>query len=269
MSNPSKAGAPPAGASGDPGAPPGAAPRPWGVWATLGLGLVIATAFVAAQIFVGIIFSVVATATGHEQVLMDAKKLQASGLFLALTTCGAAPAGIGLTCLFARLRRGISIAEYLALKSVPAKELFRWCVALLALAVLSDGLSWWLGRPIVPEVIVAEYRTAWFPPLLWFAVVVLAPLNEEIFFRGFIFAGISRSPMGGWGATLLTATAWSAVHFQYDWYGVANIFVVGLLLGYARMKTNSIALTILMHALMNLMTTFQVATLIRLVGDAK
>ena len=67
---------------------------------------------------------------------------------------------------------------------------------------------------------------------------------------------------GGWGAILLTSTLWSVIHVQYDLYGVANIFAAGLLLGYARLKTNSILPTILMHALMNLAATIQVAALV-------
>src|SRR5205807_635140 len=242
-----------------------AAPGPWGFWTTLGFAVAIAVAFVGAQIVVGMIFSVVAMSSGHREILTDPKKLQTNGLFLALATCGAAPVGIGLTWLFAWIRKGISVFDYLGLKRMPTKQLVRWCIALLALGALSDGLSTLLGRPIVPEVIVESYKTAWFPPLFWFAIIVLAPLNEEIFFRGFLFVGLSRSRMGRRGAILLTSLLWSVVHFQYDWYGVASIFASGLLLGYARMKTNSIIPTILMHSLMNLVATIQVAILIRFV----
>jgi len=241
---------------------------PWGLWATLGLALVIGVVFVVAQVAAGIVAGFGVMATGGGEILRDPKKLESNGLFLAVTTCGAAPAAIAATCLFAWLRRGISISDYLRLKAMPARVLFRWCLALLALAVVSDGLTWFLGRPIVPEVVVASYRTAWFPPLLWLAVVVLAPLNEEIFFRGFLFAGVSRSRLGGWGAILLTSILWAVIHVQYDWYGVGTIFASGLLLGYARLRTNSIIPTIAMHALMNLVTTIQVATLIKIVGGA-
>ena len=250
--------------------PPGQADpapsAPWGVGATLGLGLVIALGFVLAQIVAGIAFTFLAMATGHEEIMGVGNNLAENGLFVALTTCGAAPVGIGMTCLFAWLRRGISIRDYLGLKSVPGKEFVCWGIALLVFAVLSDGLTALLGRPIVPDVVLVSYKTAVFPPLLWLAVVFLAPLNEEIFFRGFLFAGLSRSRLGGWGAILLTSVLWSVIHLQYDYYGVGTIFVSGLLFGYARLKTNSIAPTILMHALMNLVTTIQVALLIRFAG---
>ena len=80
--------------------------RPWGLWATLGLGLVIGLAFALAQLMVGVVFGVVAVANGHGEILTDPKKMQANGLFLAVTTCGAAPVSIGLTCFFAWLRKG-------------------------------------------------------------------------------------------------------------------------------------------------------------------
>jgi HAD superfamily hydrolase (TIGR01509 family) len=244
------------------------APRagPWGPWATLGFGLEIAAAFVAAQFVVGLGFSFVAMATGHEQILLDGQRLQTNGLFQALTTCGAAPVGIGMTCLAARWRRGVPVGDYLGLKKVPGRALLLWCVSFLAISMGSDGLSLLLGRPVVPAVVVESYKTAGFLPLFWLAVVVLAPLNEEVFFRGFLFAGLSRSRLGGVGATLLTSGLWAVIHGQYDWYGRATIFAFGLLLGGARLKTNSIVPTILMHALMNLATTLEVEGLIRFSG---
>lgn len=241
---------------------------PWGPWATLGFALAIALAFVVAQNVAGIVFGIALMATGGGEILTDPTSLGANGLFLAVTTCGAVPVGIGATCFFAWLRRGISISEYLRLKAVSARDLLRWCLALLAFAVLSDALTGLLGRPLVPDVIVESYRTAGFPPLLWLAVVVLAPLNEEIFFRGFLFAGIGRSRAGGWGAILLTSLLWAFIHVQYDQYDVATIFAAGLLLGYARLKTNSIVPTIGMHALMNLVATIQVTALIRIESGA-
>ena len=107
------------------------------------------------------------------------------------------------------------------------------------------------------------YQTAGFPPLLWLAVVVAAPLAEETFFRGFLFKGILHSRLSGAGAVVLTALIWAVIHQQYDLYGVANVFAAGLLFGYARLRTNSIYPCLLMHTLMNLIATIQVATIIQ------
>jgi uncharacterized protein len=97
--------------------------------------------------------------------------------------------------------------------------------------------------------------------LLWVAVVVCAPWGEEVFFRGFLFKGWLHSVLGGWGTVLLTSLIWAVIHLQYDLYGITTIFVGGLLLGYARLKSGSIYPPILMHTLMNVLAMTQTAFL--------
>ena len=100
---------------------------------------------------------------------------------------------------------------------------------------------------------VDAYKTAYFTPLLWLAFIIAAPLYEEILFRGFMFKGIENSRAGPIGAVIITSLAWSALHVQYDFLIIVSIFAGGLLLGWARLKTNSIYIPIAMHALQNLM----------------
>lgn len=241
--------------------------RPWGFWATLGLGAAIAVLYVVAQAVMLILFAVGLSISGNGEVLSDPKTFESNGLFLAVATCAAAPVGIGMTWLFAWLRRGLPVKDYLALNAVPARIVFRWGIGLLGLLLLSDVFTTLLGRPIVPEFMVDAYQTAGFVPFLWLAVIVAAPLMEEVFFRGFLLTGFSRSRLGAPGAIVLTAAFWAAIHLQYDFYGIATIFVFGLFLGYARLRTGSIYTTIVMHAVMNLGATIQVAVLMRFLGD--
>jgi hypothetical protein len=105
---------------------------------------------------------------------------------------------------------------------------------------------------------VQAYKTSFFPPLLWLAFIVASPLYEEIFFRGFLFKGIEHSRAGPAGAVIITSLAWSLLHIQYDFLIIISIFAGGLLLGLARLKTNSIYVPIVMHALQNLMATIVV-----------
>jgi membrane protease YdiL (CAAX protease family) len=74
--------------------------------------------------------------------------------------------------------------------------------------------------------------------------------------------------LGGAGAIVLTALVWAVIHRQYDWYGVATVFAAGLLLGFARLRTNSIYSCLLMHALMNLIATIEVVVVIRMAGNS-
>jgi membrane protease YdiL (CAAX protease family) len=51
---------------------------------------------------------------------------------------------------------------------------------------------------------------------------------------------------------------WSALHTQYDLYGIALIFLGGLLLGYARLRGGSAYVPIAMHVVQNLVATLEV-----------
>ena len=96
------------------------------------------------------------------------------------------------------------------------------------------------------------------------AIVVAAPVIEEILFRGFMFRGIASSPLGVTGAILMTAALWALLHVQYDWFGIGTIFLAGLFLGIVRARTRSTLLTTLLHALANLVATAEVAIVTRM-----
>jgi HAD superfamily hydrolase (TIGR01509 family) len=243
-----------------PAAEPTETARPWGFWATMGFGVVSAIVFLVTQFLVA---AACATVMAMRHRDLSAEAFESNGLILALATCATTPVMVGMSVLWARVREGITVREYLGLKPVPLPTLTRSGMALLVLMALSDGTSTLLGRPIVPEVMVSLYRTAGITPVLWMAVIVAAPLSEEFFFRGFLFKGIAHSRLGGWGAVFVTSLLWAMIHQQYDLYGKATIFAGGLLFGYVRLKTGSLHPTLLMHALMNLLATIQVAVFVR------
>jgi HAD superfamily hydrolase (TIGR01509 family) len=229
--------------------------RPWGFWATIGLTLAIFVLFVIAQ---GLVFATYLIVT-HSRV--SATEANSNGMILALTTCATMPFVLVLTWLFSWIRAGSRALQYLGLRIVPAKEFIRWGATIVGLVILSDSLTKLIGRPIVPDTMVEAYKTAGFPPLFWLALIVAAPLTEETLFRGFLFEGILHSKSGARGALLISACTWAGIHFQYDWYGRATIFVFGLFLGYIRLRTGSILLTMCLHSLMNLIATLEIVLL--------
>jgi HAD superfamily hydrolase (TIGR01509 family) len=231
--------------------------RPWGFWATLGLSLAVAAAVLASELGLSVVLATAVVVGGQGEPAPSWVYQQ--GLLWSLATLISTPLLVGLTLLFAWMRRGLSVREYLALRGLRKRTLVRWCLGLFAFALVSDSLTWLLGKPIVPDVMIEAYRTSVWPGLLWVAVVVCAPWGEEIFFRGFLFKGWLHSPLGGWGTVLLTSLIWAVIHLQYDLYGVATIFVGGLLLGYARLRTGSLYPPILMHTLMNVLAMVQTA----------
>ena len=96
-------------------------------------------------------------------------------------------------------------------------------------------------------------------PLFFIAVVIVAPITEEIVFRGFLFRGLSASFLGVAGTLIVTSAAWAAMHVQYDWSSVGQIFLIGLLLGWLRWASGSTLLTIVLHVLANLAACIQAA----------
>ncbi len=85
-----------------------------------------------------------------------------------------------------------------------------------------------------------------------FLIVIVAPLSEEIFFRGFLFRGLSRT-MGGVVAALLASAIWGLFHYTGPgtWGVVVQITVFGLWLSWLYQRTGSIYQTIAVHMVNN------------------
>lgn len=234
-------------------------PTPWGFWATIGFSCIIAVVYFLAVIILSILFVVAAKILKPQiDIMKFAQSLESNGLFLALMTCVSAPLVIGLSLLFAKIRKNITIKEYLSLNSIGWRQFVKWTLILLLFIVCSEALTFALGRPIVSDFMLNAYHTVHFTPLLWLGFIIAAPLYEEIFFRGFLFKGIENSRAGPIGAVIITSLAWSSLHVQYDFIIIVCIFAGGLLLGWARLKTNSIYIPIAMHVLQNLLATIVV-----------
>lgn len=231
---------------------------PWGFWATIGFSFLV----IVVHMVVGIAFVVVANIHRPD---IDLDSLGSNGLFLAITTIVSMPLVILVSLLFAKLRKRLSIKEYFCLYSPGKHQYIKWILGLLVFSLCSDGLSVLLGKPIIPEFMVHVYRTALFTPLLWLALIIAAPLSEEVIFRGFLFKGIENSRIGGTGAILISSLGWAALHVQYDLYGIATVFVGGLLLGIARLKSQSIYVPIIMHMVWSLIAIIQTAIYVKMV----
>ena len=244
-----------------------AQPRPWGFWATLGFSsIVVAVMFAIAAAVAGAFFIAQGSLRPGVDPEAAAAALSTNGLCMAVVQTVAAPICVALVLLFVALRRGPTVRDYLALRGAPRRQWFQWLLIYVAWLALSDGLTMLLGRPVVPKVMVDVYTTAQFPPLLWLALIVLAPVFEEVFFRGFIFAGVRHSSAGPAAAIVLTALGWAALHIQYDAYSIGIIFFAGLVLGLARLRSGSTLLPMAMHAIQNLVATVQVMLYIHVAG---
>lgn len=93
------------------------------------------------------------------------------------------------------------------------------------------------------------------PALAVFAIVVIAPLAEEILFRGLLFGALEEK-CGNW-TILWTALAFALCHF--DLFYFVPLTILGLLFGWARQKSGSVWLSVILHCLNNLVAIVALA----------
>jgi len=82
-------------------------------------------------------------------------------------------------------------------------------------------------------------------------IVVVAPICEEIFFRGFFFAGL-RTKLPFWAAGLISALLFGAVHLSdANVIAAAQLMLLGLVLAGVYERTDSLWSNIAVHAFNN------------------
>ncbi|MDD5700898.1 MAG: CPBP family intramembrane metalloprotease, partial [Dehalococcoidales bacterium] len=176
-------------------------------------------------------------------------------------------AGAGLIVLFITIRKNIRIADYLGLKTISPKTFLVLLAVIAGLLAASFGLEQVIDSSEQNfDFMVQTYETAVWLPLLWIAVIIFAPVFEEMFFRGFLLVGLKESRIGAPGAIVLTSITWAALHIQYDAFGLISILVLGIVLGIVRLKTGSLWSTIFLHSLWNTMAMVQTALYVNGVG---
>lgn len=84
--------------------------------------------------------------------------------------------------------------------------------------------------------------------LLVFSAVILAPLWEELIFRGLLY-GYLKSRMSVFAALLVSSLIFSAYHFNLD--ALMPLLIVGIATGYIYERTRSLYFAIFFHALFN------------------
>lgn len=229
---------------------------PWGSWATVGLGAAVLLASIVLQSLVAIPFLAMAEdPTAIEKLQTDAGYL-ATAMLVSNIPCTL------LIVLLVVLRKGTTLGDYLALRWPGWRGLLTWVVVAAVVVAALDVITGLLGREVVPEWWMEVYATAKEPLFVGLATVIAAPLFEEALFRGFLFPGLSRSRLGVTGTILVTSALWAVIHIQYGAYEIAQIFVLGLLLGIARHRANSLIVPFVIHAAINLVANIQVAYLI-------
>lgn len=152
----------------------------------------------------------------------------------------------GAAWVFSLRRGGDAIAAWGFVR--PNKAYF-WTIPLaLAIVYVVSYLNDVIANPEQQEILTMFPRTPAGIALLVLLAVVLAPLFEELFFRGFLFRGFANS--WGWVAgALVSALAFGVAHMQLS--VVIPLATLGFLLAWVYKKTGSLWTAISLHAVFN------------------
>jgi membrane protease YdiL (CAAX protease family) len=229
-------------------------PQPrWGVWGTLAwAGLIFAVTAVA-QNAIGLLFLLWWNGARPDQPI-SLDTIGHHGPLFGTVTVLSTPIVLALIALAVRLSH-VPFRDYLALNRPTLRQFILGLLLLVILLPVADLITVQSGRETVPDFMTGTYASArdagpLFLAVFALALVVMAPLGEEVLFRGFLYRGLSMR-LGAPLAIILTSLAWSSLHLQYEVFFMMQVFVFGLVFGLLRWWSDSVYLVVLLHALTN------------------
>jgi membrane protease YdiL (CAAX protease family) len=183
----------------------------------------------------------------HPEQTIRIQDLGSNGSALTFAFFVSTPFVLAFVALAVRLAR-MDLTDYLALKWPQWRDIGVGVAALAAVLLLA-GVAEQISGQEDPSFLFDTFDTAQsagFLPLMFIAFVVLAPLQEEILFRGFLYRGLA--PALGPAPTIgLLSALWAVLHVQYAWFFIAEIFLLGLTFGWLRQRSGSTLLTVILH----------------------
>ena len=147
----------------------------------------------------------------------------------------------------------------LGFHGVAVRSLGSWTAAMIAFVVLQMMVNGFFDIP-AGEFLDALKGTKSFG--LAICLVLLAPVLEEMLFRGYLFKAWRHSRIGLSGTLILTSALFVLLHWgQYHWVLMAWLFAFAVILGLARENTGSVLVPMFMHGANNLVSTILIVFL--------
>ena len=164
---------------------------------------------------------------------------------------------VAISVAVIRLKGG-KLRQYLPLRPFSLALGVGMLGLLLIFMILSQALTYVLDMtPLVfVDPLYQSVSSVW---LLVFAMVVVAPIYEEVVFRGLLWSAIAEqftassysSHHGAIVASIVTSVIFAVIHVQYGIYEISTIAVLALIFCYARVKSGSLSLPIVLHIINN------------------
>lgn len=219
----------------------------WRPWSSV--GLTFFAELIAPQLLIIIGILLVRSITGQEAsgYLQDKNPLT---LFLLKAFSGIV--SVSLVYAYVRSRGGW---QALGITTFRMKALIKTIFAYMSYVSASALVFYllyvhapWFDIDQAQDVGVAELGGRLDTILTFGSLVVLAPLLEEVVFRGFLFQGIARRT-GFWGAALGSSAVFGLFHGQ--WNVAVDTFILGIAACWLVWSTRSVWPAILLHMLKN------------------
>lgn len=227
-----------------------ARPQRWGFWMTcvwFGVYLLATQAVLTLAVLFGYAYWM------HLPMnINSARELMHSTEHMIVVAMAVNLLSLPLIILMVKSKSGSVWRDYMAWRGVGFGRLVLWVLicllAVFGMGVLHHALGW-TESGFMDELVLTRS-----PIWMILSVAVVAPIFEEMIFRGFVYGGFERS-LGAWPAVLLSSLLFTVLHGQYNVYELTQIFVLGMVLGWARLRTQSLFTPIVMHAANNALAT--------------
>lgn len=150
--------------------------------------------------------------------------------------------------------------EFLAIKPIERKTL----LYVLGLGAIYFTVSAVVNTALEIEVpqFMYDLKEATKSPLdivaLIFGLCVIAPIVEEVIFRGLAYQRLANSKLGHIGTIVFTSLIFTIIHTQYEIDVLASLAVFAFLLGYIRYKTGNTSYCIVLHFALNSLAVVEI-----------
>jgi membrane protease YdiL (CAAX protease family) len=192
--------------------------------------------------------------------------VQTAASVVAATTLGVACVVFGASSFRGGLRgfglRRRGLPRDVAAGIVGLLVAFPVCTGLLYVSEMV--VRWWTGANELPqhpvlEVLASPALPLWGRACAIAGPIVLAPVAEELFFRGIVQSFVRQHLGTRWGAVLISSLVFGLAHYVQP-HVVVPLTALGFVLGYLYEKRGSLWAPIVLHILFNLRTiVWQVA----------
>ena len=162
---------------------------------------------------------------------------------------------IGLPVIIYLRFKGLSIPEHLRINKISSNTFISIILISIGFIIIVDELDrivyTLFGAPEYLHELVEQLKitSIYNGFIIILITAIIAPLVEEMLFRGYLQKVLEKSWEDITKAILVTSLFFTLVHLNPYW--IVQIYLLGLMLGYLAWRTNSIIPGIILHGLNN------------------